>query len=320
MHQHRSGGTSHGRRAFLRGGAALHVARAALLALLLAGCAVQPTTGSRLTPHSVLAQDRSVLLVVDMCVNFSPLAGSDYFVVAPAQQSAETMTDAVQQFLALHGVKVGAALAPFICGALHDKGNAPKKVAAAIDGELSERPQPLWVATPVASDAPYRDALLDLATYAYQGALVRTEAAPAEAAAQRFVNDDRAQQAMQVIRARSGHATLLYVGVTGSSMSTEKASAFNVLRVVGGLALSMAIGPIAISGGYGIQPVFVAGPVRDSTQMAAALIDLGELRIARTRVIHTNGDPLKADALVNPEGLGLLLREITLTPQERRTP
>ncbi len=298
------------------------LAGAAVVLVCLAGCAVQPTTGTRLGAHSALAEDRSVLLVVDMCVNFSPLAGSDYFVIDPARQGAETMVTAVRQFLTLHGVSVGTALTPFVCGALHDAGNVPKKVAVAIDGELTERPQPLWSTATLAGDSAYRAALLEIATYSYQGALTEaaSEATSAEAAPQRFVDDDRAQRAMQLVRERSGHSTLVYVGVTGSSLSTEKASAFNVLRVVGGLALSMAIGPIAIGTGYAIQPIFVASPVRDSTQMAAALIDLRDTRVARTRVIHTNGDPLKADALVHPEGLGLLLRDITLTPQGRMTP
>lgn len=287
---------------------------------LVAGCAVQPTTGTRLTTHSVLSEDRSVLLVVDLCVNFSPLAGSDYFVVDPARQSADAMVAGVRQYLALHGVKVGTAVTPFICGALHDEGNAPKKVATAIDGEIADRPQPLWWAPPVAADPAYGAALLDLATHSYQGALARTEGVSTASPPKLFIDEGRARRAMQVIRERSGHATLIYVGVTGSSLSAEKATAFNTLRFVGALALSVAVGPIAVGAGYGIQPVFVAGPVRDNTQMAAALVDLRETRVARTRVIHTNGDPLKAEALVHPEGLGLLLRDITLTSSRTVTP
>lgn len=287
-----------------------------LAAVLLAGCAVQPTTGTRLTANTALAEDRSVLLVVDVCVNFSPLAGSDYFVVEPAQQGADAMVKAVHEYLAVHGVKVGTALTPFICGALHDAQNQPKRVATSIDKDVTARPQPLWVAPPVAADDAYRTALHELATWSYQGALARATEGQSGNPPPRWVDESRAQQAMRVVRERSGHSSLIYVGVTGNSHSAEKASAVNVLRFVSGVALSMAIGPIYV-GQSGMNVVFVPGGLSDSMQMAAALVDLRDSRVASTRIVHSNGDPIKAEALVHPDALGLLLREITLIPASR---
>lgn len=271
-----------------------------------------------MTTHAALAEDRTVLLVVDVCVAYTQLVGSDYFVVEPSRQNAESLVADVKQFLTVQGVKVDATLVPFVCGALHDAANVPKKVATAVDGDIADQAQPFWLAPPLVNDATYRAALLDLATYWYQGALAQsTPAGQAPAAAPRFIDDGRAREAMRVVRERSGHDNLIYIGVTGSSLSTGGTAVVNTLRFVAGVAISVAIGPIYVGSGSAIGVVYVPGIHRDAFQMAAALVDLRSARVPSSRVVHATGDPLKPEVLGHRNALGLLLRELTLAPKGR---
>lgn len=275
---------------------------------------------------SALVDDSGVLLVVDVCVNYSPLASADYFVVDNARQGAEALAAEVKRYLIAAGVRVDSTLVPFVCGATHDAANAPKRVAESVDAEVRLHPQPLWVVPALAADAAYVQALQDIATYSYQRALAEAAqaAAPAtpstdtlvttsETALQKFVQDQRMQEAATLVRARSARSGLIYVGVTGNSLSPGKAAAFGVLRVAAGVALSIAVGPVFTAGTTRYGVIFVPGGPVDMRQMAAAVIDLRSSTPVRTKVVHGGGDPMKPDVLTDPNALGLLLRDLAFS-------
>jgi hypothetical protein len=299
-----------------------------LAALLFAGCAVAPPTSQRLVGHSVTDRSEGSLLIVDVCLNYSPMATGDYFVVGRARQGAAALEAAAAQFLEATDVRVKTKLIPFVCGALHDAASTPKRVAEDIDTEVSERPQPLWVDSELARDREYVDALQTLATHAFRRSVssAATQAAPdaattstataaaATAAPADPTEPERLRRAAALVAQRSGRSSLIYIGVTGHSLSTAKAATFGAARVIAGVALSLAIGPVfAVSGGLtttSYYVVFVPGGPADKRQMAAGLWDLREGVLVNSRVVGGGGDPMKPDVLASREAVVLLLRDL----------
>ena len=303
------------------------------LALAAAGCAAPPPSVQRVVAHGAAADAGGTLLVVDVCLNYSPLVTGDYFVIANARQGASALEAATQQFLDAADVRARSVLIPFVCGALHDPANAPKRVADEIDGVVSERAQPLWVAPALAADADYVNALQILATHVFRRSVAAYDkdkppapapaldtntntntnsAADADAAAA-TADDERARRAAALVARKSGRASLLYVGVTGHSLSSGKATAAGVVRVVAGLAISLGIGPAFTAGGAQYGVVFVPGGPVDKRQMAAGLYDLRQGQLVRSRVVGSGGDPMKPEVLAERNGLNLLMRDLLLT-------
>ena len=79
--------------------------------------------------HGAAADAAGTLVVVDVCLNHSPLTEGDYFVIANARQGASALEAGARQFLDAADLRTRTTLIPFVCGALHDAANAPKRVA-----------------------------------------------------------------------------------------------------------------------------------------------------------------------------------------------
>lgn len=287
------------------------------IALAVAGCAASPPpTVQRVAAHGAVADAGGVLVVLDVCVNYSPLATGDYFVIGNARQGANALEIAARPFLDAADLRTRTALIPFVCGALHDTANAPKRVADEVDGSVTEHAQPLWVAPELAKDADYVNALQTLATHvfrrsvaAYDKEKVPSSATDTDTAA----DDERARRAALLVAQRSGRSSLLYVGVTGYSLSSGKAAAAGIARIAAGVAISLAIGPVFSAGGTQYNVVFVPGGPVDKRQMAAGLYDLKQGQLLRSRVVGGGGDPMKPEVIAERNGLNLLLRDLLLT-------
>lgn len=292
-------------------------ALAAVSLALVAGCAAPPPSVTRVVANPTVADAGGILVMVDVCVNYSPLAGGDYFVVSNARQGASAMESVVRQFLDAADLRRRTLLVPFVCGALHDQPEAPKRVADDVDAPVSERAQPLWVASELASDADYVRALQALATHVSRRSVAAYDKgkppAPGSSSQDSAADDERARDAATVVAHKSGHTSLLYVGVTGNSLSSQKAFAIGAARVVAGVALSMAIGPVYTTGATQYHVVFVPGGAVDTRQMAAGLLDLKQGKLMQSRVVSAGGDPMKPEVLAGHDGLNLLLRDMLLS-------
>lgn len=289
------------------------------LAIAAAGCAAPPPTVQRLVARGAAADAGGTLLVVDVCLNHSPMTESDYFVVSNARQGAAALELATRQFLDAADVRSRSTLIPFVCGALHDPVDAaPKRVADEIDGTVSERAQPLWVAPELAADVEYVSSLQTLATHVFHRSVAAYDKDKPPAPDVNTGAAERVRRAAALVARKSGRATLLYVGVTGHSLSSGKAAAAGAARVVAGVAMSMAtamaVGPVFSLGGVQYHMVFVPGGPVDKRQMAAGLFDLEQAQLVRSRVVGGGGDPMKPEVLAEREALNLLLRDLLLTP------
>lgn len=288
------------------------------IAALAAGCAAPPPPSvQRLVAHGAAADAAGTLVVLDVCLNHSPLVQGDYFVVAEARQGASALEQATRQFLDAANMRSRTTLIPFVCGALHDTANTPKRIADAIDGEVSERAQPLWVAPELAADAEYVNALQTLATHVFRRSVTaydKDKPPPPEASAtDTAADDERARRAAAVVVQRSGRSSLLYVGVTGHSLSAGKATAAVVVRAAAAMAMAVAVGPVFTAGGSSYHVIFVPGGPVDKRQMAAGLYDLKQGQLLNSRVVGGEGDPMKPEVLAERNGMNLLLRDLLLT-------
>jgi len=270
----------------------------------------------RVAAHSAVADPGGLLVVVDVCVNYSPLGTDDYFVVANARQGASALEVAAQPFLDAADLRTRTTLIPFVCGALHDPANAPKRVADEVDGSVSEQAQPLWVAPAVAKDADYVDALQTLATHVFRRSVAAYDkdkpSAPG-AGTDTAADDERARRAAALVAQRSGRSSLLYLGVTGHSLSSGQATTLGAVRFVAGVAISVAIGPVFTAGGAQYGVIFVPGGPADKRQMAAGVYDLKQGQLLRSRVVGGGGDPMKPEVIAERNGLNLLLRDLLLS-------
>lgn len=292
---------------------------AALTLVAAAGCAAPPPASvTRVVANRTAADGGGTLVVLDVCLNYSPLAAGDYFVVANARQGATAIESVARQFLDAADLRRRTVLIPFVCGAVHDQPDALKQVADEVDGPVSKRAQPLWVAPELASDAEYVRALQTLATHVFRRSIAdfikdRSSGPESSSPDTAAADDERARAAASVVAQKSGHSSLLYVGITGNSLSSQKALALGAARVVAGVALSIAIGPVYVVGNTQVYAVFVPGGPIDKRQMAAGLIDLKQGRLVQSRVVGAGGDPMKPEVLAERNGLNLLLREMLLT-------
>ncbi len=283
------------------------------LLLAVAGCAVPAPTSKRVMAHAATADAAGMLIIVDVCVNYSPLDNDDYFVVSNARDGAHALQAATDRFLDTADVRVRSKLIPFACGALHGEASMPKRVADTIDGPVAVRPQPLWISPDVSGDAEYVAALQFLATHVFTSSLAAYGKDPHAKTA----NDDQVRQASALVAKKSGRSSLLYIGVTGNSLSSGKAFTFGAVRLVAGVAISVAIGPIYTVGGTTYGVVFVPGGPVDRRQMAAGLFDLKQGALVRSRVVGGRGDPMKPEVVADKNALNLLLGDLLLTTEPR---
>lgn len=282
-----------------------------LLLVLVGACGTPaPPTSRRVVAHDSAADSAGSILVVDVCLNYSPLGADDYFVIANARQGAEALEAATAQYFAASDVRIRSRLVPFVCGAVHGDANVPKRVAQVVDGEVQVRPQPLWVSPDVAADADYVNALQVLSTHVFQRGLAPASGASAAADTSPDAAPPAVRDAAARVAQRSGRSSLIYVGVTGHSLSSGKAATLGVARVAAGVAMSMAVGPVFTAGGSSFHMIFLPGGPVDKRQMVAALFDLRQATLVRSNVIHGGGDPMDASVLASRESVQLLLRDV----------
>lgn len=284
------------------------------IVLASAGCAAPPPPmAQRVLAHGAAADAGGTLLLVDVCLNYSAMGTGDYFVIAEARKGAEALQAATRTFLEAVDMRARTELIPFVCGALHDPVNAPKRVADGIGHPIDMRPQPLWVAPNLAADTAYVDALQTLATGLFRHS-VAANGKEKSSGSVSPTDDGHARSAAALVAERSGRSSLLYLGVTGHSLSPGMATATGIARVMAGVALSVAVGPVFTAGGTQYGVVFVPGGPADKRRMAAALYDLKQSRIVRSGVIEGGGDPTKPEVIAEQDGLTLLLRDLLLSP------
>ena len=111
-----------------------------IIACSLMACAGSPPASQRLSSHSELSGGSGPALLVDVCVNEDVIGDDDYFVVKEAKEGATAIADATERYLQLNGFRLSLKLIPFVCGALHDVQNRPKRVARAVGQVASESP------------------------------------------------------------------------------------------------------------------------------------------------------------------------------------
>jgi hypothetical protein len=284
------------------------------LVCLLAACAAAPPKSQRLVHHSELDGNSGALLMVDVCLNQDLLGDDDYFVVREARVGAQALIDAGSRYLSASGVSVGAKLIPFVCGALHDSDNQPKRAAESVGGATTKTTQPFGVTDELARDPEYLGALQKLATHVFQSAITakRDAVANNSASSAILLSPAEARSAATVVAGRTHHSSLIYIGVTGNSLSTGKATASGVARFTIGLAISLAVGPIAV-GDTSQALIFVPGGPADTRQMVAGLVDLRSGTLIQSNIVHGGGDPMKHEVLTQPDAIQLLLRDLVFT-------
>lgn len=287
------------------------------LVCLVAACSALPPKSQRLLHHSELEGASGALLMVDVCLNEDLLGDDDYFVVKEAKEGAQALMNAMARYLNATGLSVGTKLIPFVCGALHDPINEPKRVADSIGGAVAKTKQPFGITDELARDPEYLGALQKLATYIFQGAIVaKSDAAAIKSKASvslSFVSSDEASSAASIVAARTHRSSIIYIGVTGNSLSTGKAATLGIARFAVGLAISLAVGPIMTVGDTSYGLVVIPGGPADARQMVAGLVDLRSGVLIQSSIVHAGGDPIKPEILTRPDAIQLLLRDLVFT-------
>ncbi len=287
----------------------------ATLVLLLGACATpDPTVVRRLEPHPATRGADGPLLLVDVCLARSPIDSDDYFVLANAQEGAVALGKAVAAFLEPTPVALRGEPLVLVCGALLDAANPPQRVAAAIDEAVSTQPQPLWAPPALAADPELLRALQILSTDAFARGIESAKpgsppAQPSEQALQ------AAREAAAVVAHRTGRSGLLYVGVTGRSLSTGKALAFGIGRVAVGIATGMV--PLIAGGGYVYSVAVIPGGPVDQRIMTGAMVDLRDASITNGSTLSAGGDPMKPEVLAERPALARLLRQVAFVNADR---
>lgn len=285
------------------------------IVLMLSACgAVTPATSRRITSELETADGKGILLLIDVCLNESPIVGDDYFVISNSKDAARDVLSAVKKYISTVGVNNTASLIPFVCGASHRPSKIPERIAERIDGNIRLERKPFATDKILAADEAYLFALEYISTFLFESSLARSQSNQSSYQLEQSVNDRHIfESSISTVATRSGKSRLLYIGITGTSLSTGKAVALGIARFATGLALSVAVGPLYKSGGNNYGVVFVPGGVTDGSQTVAALLDLKTGGIVKTNIIHSYGDPMKAETLSQGESMRLLLRDIAFS-------
>lgn len=290
----------------------LYFALVSLLLLATTGCGTPaPATSTRLERHESVSSARRVLLLTDVCLSRRPLAGDDYFLVEDSRRSAMDLQRGLDSFLERADVRIAVRAIPFVCGALHEPDNKPKLRASTIDAPTESARQPLWVEPQIQADALYAQALQVLTTHLFETSLAQFSETKRNAGIDAGTSGMSIAGAASIVAARTGTDSLIYVGVTGTSLSPARVAATRTVQVLAGVAISLAVGPIALSQGTQVGLVFVPGAPIDMRQMVGSTVDLRSGQILFSNVVRAGGDPLDASVIASPESIALLLRELT---------
>ena len=278
-----------------------------LLCVLLQGCAAAaPPTSRMLTQHPELKDKAGVLLMVDVCIKRDTVGDDDFFVIENSQLGAATVVKAVTDYFSEIGLTPREKIVPFICGALHDSENLPKKVADRLDGRVEEKIQPFAVDPALEQDSQYVAALQHIATHANQSALSGNNA---ELNAQLLADMEKTKTSAAVVAMHSDCSSLIYLGIFGNSLTKGKAFA----QGVGQFAVAFTTGMVTAmsTGGYGL--LIFPHAEKDGYQMTAALMDIGSGSILASNVVHGNGDPMNPEVISQRDPIHLLLREVVFS-------
>lgn len=287
----------------------------ASIAFSLIACGtVSPPTSQVLIRQSGTGIESGTLLLVDVCLNESPLIGDEYFVIANSKDAARVVLAAAEKYLGAIGFTNITGIVPFVCGAAHNTTGAPERVANLIDGDVLTLRQPFAVDETVAKDEEYLNALKTISTYIYQSALFRFSHAKSndqpEGAVSPVARGYIVDGAIDKIKERSLKTNLVYIGITGTSLSSGKAAALGIARFASGLVFSVAAGPLFSAGGTGYYLVYVPGGITDGSQIASGVLDLRTGKLTGANVISVLGDPMKSEIFIQKDAMRLLLRDV----------
>jgi hypothetical protein len=270
-----------------------------LFCLLLAGCAaVSPPSSQRLTQHAALKDEAGILMFVDVCLKRDTVGDDDFFVIENSRQGAAAVLKAVTDYFNENGLIVREKIVPFVCGALHDSENPPKRIAETLAGRFEIKTQPFDVDPVLEQDIQYISALQHIATFAYQSALLRNSA-----------DMEKVKAAAALIAARTHCSSLVYIGITGNSLSKGKLFAQGIGQFSVGFATGIATG--AASGGVMLY-AFPHG-MKDAYQMTAGLLDMRSGALLKSNAVHGNGDPMNPEVISQRDAIDLLLREVVFS-------
>lgn len=276
-----------------------------LAVLLFSGCAGLNKTKFVQGHDPIMDQDGGVVLFVDVC-NQMDTVGNDYFVVNESKKVSKAMVKGVTTYLEKNGVKVRSEITPFVCGALDTKENPPVKVAEKIGGAIKESKKPFGVIDEVAQDTEYLDALTTLATSIhgkemYDIATYYNKNKKGKKVSQFILDEDKLKAASGVVKAKTGAASILYVGVNGTKVSGGKKFAQGLGCFTVGMATGLATGG-AVS--------FIPGHRIDGKYFFAGLVNLESGKLVWDGWSHVAGNPLSPKAVVIPSHIDLLLKKL----------
>ncbi|MCK5504855.1 MAG: hypothetical protein KAJ10_06815 [Thermodesulfovibrionia bacterium] len=292
-----------------------------LSAVLLTACiTVAPPTIQRLSHYSELKDEAGTLLVVDVCLKIDTVGDDDYFVIKNAKEGAQAFVNVASQYMLASGLTVVDELF-FVCGALHDNINTPKRIAKTVNGDVELIKQPFAIDNSLMQDAEYISALQDMATFAYQSAILKsisikesngsskklyssektevTDSQDPSSTSKLFISPERVKAAFSVVAERSHRSSLVYIGITGNSRSSGKKLALGSASFLIGMSTGLATG-------VSVVPFFPA----DANIMTAGLINLQSGTLIKSNLVQINGDPMNPEVLAQSYKAHLLLRDL----------
>jgi hypothetical protein len=287
--------------------------------MVLTGCAGTPKQKYVVAHDPIMDQSGGVVLIADVCIKQDVIGDDDYFVIAESKEGAKALLSSARSFLEEKQVNIHSELVPFVCGSLaHGDKNASLKVAERIGGEIKESQPPFAVAQEISSDPELADALGKLAASAFQHSLIQkanNEAMKAKKALPEpppmVVSPEELKAATNLIAAKMNAATVLYLGVNGTSISTGKAFAQGLLNVSVGLVTGVAT---ALASGGMVSVWYMPGHGVDWRYMAGGLVNLSSGECAWTGWASCPGDPLKAKVVAEQENLNAMLFNLVHKP------
>ncbi len=279
----------------------------ALLAVYLCGCGAAPPSSREVSHDPILARDEGVVVLVDVCLQRDGVGSDgDYFIVEESRHGARVAGDKLREYLEDSNILVREQ-SMLVCGARH--GNQESIPAATrIGDDVSARDQPLSFNGLRDEGRPYVSALAAVSAYAFERAATKEESANPVAVTQLEFLD-----APDVTRQETGAASLLCLGVLGTSRS----GALNVLSGVGRAMVGMATGVATAGLGGDYYLIFTPGAKISGRLMEAALVDLETGQVKWSNAVRVSGNPADEKHWENNQPIELLFYELLFQPSGR---
>jgi hypothetical protein len=286
--------------------------------MVLTGCA-SPKQKFIVAHDPIMDENGGVVLIADVCVKQDVIGDDDYFVIAEAKEGAKALLSSARKFLEEKQVMIRNELIPFVCGAFsHGNNNASLKVAERIGEEIKESRPPFAVAPEIGNDPELVDALGKLATDSFQRSMIQKTNDEAKRTRKALpgqppiiVSPDELKAATKLIAEKMGVSSVLYLGVNGTSISTGKAFAQNMLKISVGMVTGVATG-LATGGLFWVA--YMPGGDVDWRYMTGGLVNLNSGECSWTSWASGPGDPLKPKVVAEERLLNTMLFSLVHKP------